>query len=69
MPDGNDNYSSDISLFVRFADDQSGATAIEYALIAGLLSIAVISSAFLLGGGVNDMWDYVRNEVIAATTF
>jgi len=50
-------------------DDEIGATAIEYALIAGLLSAAIIGSVFLLGGGVSDMWNYVRDEVVAATTF
>jgi|GEM_PF-2761646 pilus assembly protein Flp/PilA len=53
----------------RFLDDEIGATAIEYALIAGLLSAAIIGSVFLLGGGVSDMWNYVRDEVVAATTF
>ena len=27
-----------------FADDQSGATAIEYALIAGIISIAIVAA-------------------------
>lgn len=30
-------------LFVRFAKDESGATAIEYALIAGLMATALIA--------------------------
>ena len=45
--------------------NEDGATAIEYALIASLLSIAVVGSAFLLGGGVADLWAYVRDEVVA----
>lgn len=32
------------SLFSRFAKDESGATAIEYGLIAGLLSIVIIGA-------------------------
>ena len=31
-------------LFVRFAKDESGATAIEYALIAGLMATALIAA-------------------------
>ena len=30
------------SLFLRFAKDESGATAIEYGLIAGLISVVII---------------------------
>ncbi len=69
MTDKIDNRQAKFSLVARFAADDSGATAIEYALIAMLLSIAVIGSAFLLGGGVSDMWNYVRDEVVTATTF
>ncbi|WIY54584.1 Flp family type IVb pilin [Devosia sp. YIM 151766] len=50
----------------RFLADEDGATAIEYALIASLLSVAVVSSAFLLGGGLGSLWDTVRTEVVAA---
>ncbi len=31
------------NLFARFAKDESGATAIEYGLIAGLLSVAIVA--------------------------
>jgi len=34
----------------RFRRDESGATAIEYALIAALLSVAVIAALQSLGG-------------------
>ncbi len=36
-------------LLKRFQDDISGATAIEYALIAGLLSIVIVGSATEIG--------------------
>ena len=36
-------------LFSRFAADQSGATAIEYGLIAGLISVVIIVSVTSLG--------------------
>jgi len=32
------------NLFARFAADQSGATAIEYGLIAGLIAVVIIAS-------------------------
>jgi len=36
-------------LFARFAKDESGATAIEYGLIAALIAIAIIGGASAVG--------------------
>ncbi|MDQ0318557.1 pilus assembly protein Flp/PilA [Pararhizobium capsulatum DSM 1112] len=36
-------------LFTRFMKDESGATAIEYGLIAALISVALITGATALG--------------------
>lgn len=35
-------------IFARFAKDESGATAIEYGLIAALISLAVIGGGLLI---------------------
>ena len=37
------------SLVTRFVKDESGATAIEYGLIAGLVSVVIITALGLLG--------------------
>ncbi len=37
------------TLFGRFAKDESGATAIEYGLIAALIAVAAISAMSTLG--------------------
>ena len=37
------------NVFARFVKDQSGATAIEYGLIAALVSIAIIAALTTLG--------------------
>jgi pilus assembly protein Flp/PilA len=37
------------ALFIRFISDETGVTAIEYALIAGLVALGVIASAGLIG--------------------
>jgi pilus assembly protein Flp/PilA len=37
------------SLFQRFVQDQSGATAIEYGLIAALIAVAAIGAMGALG--------------------
>ena len=37
------------NLLKRFAKDESGATAIEYGLIAGLISVVIITAVTKLG--------------------
>lgn len=44
------------TLFARFAKDESGATAIEYGLIATLISVAIIAGATVLGGKLNSVF-------------
>ncbi|MBT8004778.1 MAG: Flp family type IVb pilin [Rhodospirillales bacterium] len=43
--------------------DRQGATAIEYALIASLISIAIIGSLTFFSGGVSDMFNNVSNTL------
>jgi pilus assembly protein Flp/PilA len=40
----------------RFCDDQEGATAIEYALIAAGVGMAVASTVFTLGSNLKSTW-------------
>ena len=40
-------------MFARFLKDESGATAIEYGLIAALIAVAIIGGVTALGGSVN----------------
>jgi pilus assembly protein Flp/PilA len=37
------------SLLTRFSKDQSGATAIEYGLIAGLIAVVIIATVSQVG--------------------
>jgi pilus assembly protein Flp/PilA len=43
-------------LLLRFAQDRSGATAIEYGLIATLISVAIVAGATALGGALDDTY-------------
>jgi len=40
-------------LFARFAKDESGATAIEYGLIAALIAVVVITTLTNIGTNLN----------------
>lgn len=40
----------------RFVSDESGATAIEYGLIAALISVGIIAAATTLGDGLSNIF-------------
>ena len=48
---------------MRFAKDESGATAIEYGLIAALIAVAMIVGAGNLGNAIDDKFESVANEI------
>ena len=52
-----------MKIVARFASDESGATAIEYGLIAALIAVAAMSGMKALGGGSNGMWGRLDNVV------
>lgn len=56
------------TLAASFVKDASGATAVEYALIAGLLSIVIVLAAATLGDNLEASFDRVADRVSAATT-
>jgi pilus assembly protein Flp/PilA len=52
-----------MSIFRRFLNDQSGATAIEYGLIAALVSVAAIAAMTTLGTKLTSTFDAVSNQL------
>ncbi len=48
--------------------DESGATAIEYGLIAGLVSVAAIFALTQLGGSLTTIFGVVSGELASAAT-
>ncbi|MCG8696331.1 MAG: Flp family type IVb pilin [Minwuiales bacterium] len=46
-----------------FFKDESGATAIEYGLIAALVSVAAIAALGTLGNSLGTMFNSVANEL------
>jgi pilus assembly protein Flp/PilA len=51
------------SLFSRFVSDQSGATAIEYALIASGIGIAIIAAVNALGGQLSSTFGTITTKL------
>ena len=51
------------TLFARFLDDESGATAIEYGLIAALIAVALIVGARAISTSVNGLFTDVDGEM------
>ncbi|PPC87030.1 MAG: Flp family type IVb pilin [Hyphomicrobium sp.] len=48
--------------FKRFLNNDDGATAIEYALIAGIISIGIIASVSAVSGNLQDTFDGIAQN-------
>ena len=55
-----------MKIFARFLKDESGATAIEYGLIAALVGVAIIASLNALSGGLNGILTFVGTTLSTA---
>jgi pilus assembly protein Flp/PilA len=51
------------NLISRFVRDESGATAIEYGLIAAGISVAIIAAVNGLGGKINSNFESISNSL------
>ncbi len=51
------------SLFARFVRDESGATAIEYGLIAALISVVIITAVKLVGTNLTATFNTVAGSL------
>jgi pilus assembly protein Flp/PilA len=51
------------NLFARFVKDESGATAIEYGLIAALIAVAIIGAARALGTQIGTTFTSVKTAM------
>ncbi len=52
-----------MNIFARFAKDESGATAIEYGLIAALISVGIIVAASLLGNNLANLFTGIAGDL------
>lgn len=51
----------------RFLKDESGATAIEYGLIAALIAVVLVGALQAVGGSLNTAFEKISDDVDAAT--
>ncbi len=55
-----------IDILKKIRKDESGATAIEYGLIAALVSVAAIAALTAMGGSLQTMFTTVSNALLGA---
>ncbi|WP_018688862.1 Flp family type IVb pilin [Ahrensia kielensis] len=55
-------------MLTRFLKDESGATAIEYGLIAALIAVAIIAGATSLGSELNVKFNSIATSVKNGTS-
>jgi pilus assembly protein Flp/PilA len=51
------------SLFLRFATDKSGATAVEYGLIAAFIAVVIIASVTIIGTRLSVKFNAVASNL------
>jgi pilus assembly protein Flp/PilA len=51
------------NVVVNFVRDESGATAIEYGLIAALIAVGIIAAARALGSQISETFNAVANNM------
>ena len=57
-----------LRFFRKLRKDESGATAIEYGLIAGLISVIIITAVTLVGSKLNAVFTYIGTTLDTVPT-
>jgi pilus assembly protein Flp/PilA len=52
---------------VAFINDEEGASAIEYGLLVGLIALAIVAGATLLGTSINKMFTKAAGSLSTAS--
>ena len=56
-----------MQIIKRFIAEEEGADAAEYALVIGLVALAIVAGAFALGGQLGNAFNHVSTCVSDAT--
>ena len=51
---------------LRFLRSQRGVTSLEYALLASLISVIIVTAVSAAGETIATLYGYVRDQIIAA---
>jgi pilus assembly protein Flp/PilA len=57
-----------MQMFKNFLTNESGATAIEYGLIAGLISVVIIVAVTAVGGGLQEVFQSIQASLESVPT-
>jgi pilus assembly protein Flp/PilA len=57
------NLETEMNVISRFVRDESGATAIEYGLIAALIAVVIITAVTAVGTKLSTTFDSVQNSL------
>lgn len=57
-----------MNLLKRFYRNESGATAIEYGLIASLISVAILVALNDFGDSTENMYNFIETAIVNAGT-
>lgn len=52
----------------RFLQSEHGVTAIEYALLGGLIAVVIVAAVTAVGTRLNDLFTYVKDQIVSATS-
>jgi pilus assembly protein Flp/PilA len=52
-----------MNIVARFVNDESGATAIEYGLIAALIAVGIIAAATTLGNSLSSLFNKIGTKL------
>jgi pilus assembly protein Flp/PilA len=55
-----------LRFFRKLRKDENGATAIEYGLIAGLISVVIITAVTLVGSSLKSVFYYISSTLDSA---
>ena len=55
-----------MNMIKSFLKDESGATAIEYGLMASLIALVIIAAVTLLGENVRDIFNAISGGLVTA---
>lgn len=50
-----------------FSDDKRGATAVEYGLIMGLMTLALVGALASTGQSTGNKWNSISDDVVTAS--